>query len=96
MPRCKKEVRAEVTTAVSRQARVEVTSSLARHTWLIAESERFEARRWETRPSMADEGSAAGEWGRLSVEEDMGGIMGAVQRMLQGHSQSHSMTGRRN
>ena len=82
MPRCRNEVRAEVTTAVSKQARVEVTSSLARHTWLIAERERFEAKRWETRPSRADEGSAAGERGRLSVEEDIGRVMGITQCML--------------
>lgn len=80
MPRSRNEVRAEVTTAVSRLARVDVTSSLARHTWLMHERERFEANRWETRPSRADEGSTAGKRGRLSVEEDMGGTVQTVRQ----------------
>lgn len=45
MPLRRKEVRAMVMADFSREARVEVQSSLARKTWVMEERERLEARR---------------------------------------------------
>ena len=56
-------------TFVSRDLRVEVTSSFARTTWLIEERDRLDARRWETRVSSGVEIVEGEGGGRLSVED---------------------------
>ena len=76
MPERRKEVRAVVTVARSREARVEVQSSLARQTWEMEERERFEARRCGISVSRVvpglESGPGDGEGGwRDEVEEAM-------------------------
>jgi hypothetical protein len=51
MPLLRNPVRALNTTLSSKAARAEVTISFARHTVLIEERERLDARRWDTRVS---------------------------------------------
>lgn len=55
MPLRRKEVRAVVKAEFSSEARVEVQISFARHTWVMLESERLEARRWERSVSRGEE-----------------------------------------
>ena len=84
MPLRRKEVRAVVIVAFSREARVEVQSSLARQTWVMEERERLEARRCGISVSRGEEedevvapaagslGPGGGEGGwREEVEEAM-------------------------
>lgn len=87
MPLRRKEVRAVVIVAFSREARAEVQSSLARQTWVMEERERLEARRCgisvsrgeeeeeeeeEVAPAEGSLGPGGGEGGwREEVEEAM-------------------------
>lgn len=67
MPLRTKEIRAVTTALFSSAERVDVQISLARQTWFMEVSERFEARRWGI--SVSRDGVADGV-GRLLGERD--------------------------
>jgi hypothetical protein len=70
MPLLRKPVRALKTTLSSSAARAEVTISFARHTVLIEDKERFEARRCDTRVSRGMSCCATDRDGDLDEESE--------------------------
>ena len=64
-------MRARAITLDSRDRRVDVTSSLARHTWLMDDRERFDARRCDTSVSSVVDAVSKGFWSMLSFEDDI-------------------------
>jgi phosphohistidine phosphatase SixA len=87
MPLLRNPVLALKTTLCSSAARADVTISFARHTVLIEDKERFEARRWNTRVSRVMSCCAIERDWELDGESEawerlMGGEADMVQTMM--------------